>query len=155
MATLHIEHAITDLATWQRPSTGSRTGRVAAGVVAQRIHQPVDDDRYVVVQLDFPTRRQARRSAGSSRPRSGPPRPTRRGWQGARGAVVLAAVVVDQLARRVSEAVADPSGHNGAVAGKGCGRRATCWCTCVGRVTTPTATTPTPWTSQSLPRWPG
>jgi hypothetical protein len=53
MATLHIEHAITDLATWQTAFDRFADRRRAAGVVAQRIHQPVDDDRYVVVQLDF------------------------------------------------------------------------------------------------------
>ena len=29
--------------------------RKDAGVHAERIHQPVDDDRYIVVQLDFHT----------------------------------------------------------------------------------------------------
>ncbi len=53
MATLHIEHAITDLATWQTAFDRFAERRRAAGVVAQRIHQPLDDDRYVVVQLDF------------------------------------------------------------------------------------------------------
>jgi hypothetical protein len=53
MATLHIEHAITDLATWQSAFDRFAERRLAAGVVAQRIHQPVDDDCYVVLQLDF------------------------------------------------------------------------------------------------------
>ena len=55
MATLHIEHAITDLATWQTAFDRFSERRRAAGVMAARIHQPVDDDRYVVVQLDFPS----------------------------------------------------------------------------------------------------
>jgi hypothetical protein len=53
MATLHIEHAITDLATWRTAFDRFAERRRAAGVVAQRIHQPLDDDHYVVVQLDF------------------------------------------------------------------------------------------------------
>ena len=59
MATLHIEHAITDLATWREAFDRFEGRRVAGGVVAHRIHQPVDDDRYVVVQLDFPSADQA------------------------------------------------------------------------------------------------
>lgn len=59
MATLHIEHAITDLATWQTAFDRFADRRRAAGVVAQRVHQPADDDRYVVVQLDFPSVAQA------------------------------------------------------------------------------------------------
>jgi hypothetical protein len=53
MATLHIEHAVTDLATWQKAFDRFAARRRGAGVVAQRIHQPLDDDHYVVVQLDF------------------------------------------------------------------------------------------------------
>lgn len=59
MATLHIEHAITDLATWQTAFDRFADRRRVAGVVAQRIHQPLDDDHYVVVQLDFPSTAQA------------------------------------------------------------------------------------------------
>ncbi len=55
MATLHIEHAITDLATWQAAFDRFGDRRRAAGVLATRVHQPVEDDRYVVVQLDFPS----------------------------------------------------------------------------------------------------
>ena len=55
MATLHIEHAITDLAAWRAAFDRFAERRRAAGVVAQRIHRPVDDDHYVVVQLDFPS----------------------------------------------------------------------------------------------------
>ena len=53
MATLHIEHAITDLETWLGAFGKFTEARKAAGVVAQRIHQPVDDAKYIYVQLDF------------------------------------------------------------------------------------------------------
>ena len=53
MATLHIEHAITDLTTWQRAFDRFAGPRHAAGVVAHRVSRPVNDDHYVVVQLDF------------------------------------------------------------------------------------------------------
>ena len=53
MATLHIEHAITDLTTWRAAFDRFAEHRTAAGVVAHRITQPVDDDHYVVLQLDF------------------------------------------------------------------------------------------------------
>jgi hypothetical protein len=53
MATLHIEHAITDLRTWRAAFDRFAEHRTAAGVVAHRITQPVDDDHYVVLQLDF------------------------------------------------------------------------------------------------------
>jgi hypothetical protein len=53
MATLHIEHAITDLATWLGAFRRFADARANAGVRAERVHQPVDDERYVYVQLDF------------------------------------------------------------------------------------------------------
>ena len=59
MATLHIEHGISDFATWKRAFDGFADRRVQAGVTAQRIHQPEGDPHYVVLQLDFPTVGQA------------------------------------------------------------------------------------------------
>jgi hypothetical protein len=53
MATLHIEHAITDLPTWLGAFARFAEARALAGVRQTRIHQPVDDDRYIYVQLDF------------------------------------------------------------------------------------------------------
>lgn len=53
MATLHIEHAITDLATWLEAFNRFQDARRDAGVTAQRVHQPIDDDRYILVDLDF------------------------------------------------------------------------------------------------------
>jgi hypothetical protein len=42
MATLHIEHAITDLETWLTAFNGFAEARHGAGVRAERIRQPVD-----------------------------------------------------------------------------------------------------------------
>lgn len=55
MPTLHIEHAITDFGTWRAAFDNFADARRAAGVRAHRVQQPVDDPRYVVVDLDFDT----------------------------------------------------------------------------------------------------
>jgi hypothetical protein len=59
MATLHIEHAISDLNVWLGAFTKFEPARAKAGVLAQRIHQPVDDDKYIYVELDFDSVEQA------------------------------------------------------------------------------------------------
>ena len=51
--TLHIEHPIHDFAMWKAAFDGLADDRDRAGVLAARIAQPVDDERYVVVDLDF------------------------------------------------------------------------------------------------------
>ena len=55
MATLHIEHKISDFATWKAAFDRFAGRRREAGVTAYRIHQPHDDAAYVVLQLDFPS----------------------------------------------------------------------------------------------------
>lgn len=52
-ATLHIEHPITDLETWLKAFTRFEDARKRAGVRAQHVRQPVDDDKYIYVTLDF------------------------------------------------------------------------------------------------------
>ena len=52
-ATLHIEHPITDLQTWLGAFTRFEGAREKAGVRGQRVRQPVDDDKYIYVTLDF------------------------------------------------------------------------------------------------------
>jgi hypothetical protein len=59
VATLHIEHPITDLETWLGAFGRFEEARSKAGVQAQRVHQPIDDDRYILVELDFDTVEQA------------------------------------------------------------------------------------------------
>jgi hypothetical protein len=64
MATLHIEHPISDLAVWRAAFDRFAERRREGGVAAERIQQPVDDDHYVVIDLDFATVDQARRFLG-------------------------------------------------------------------------------------------
>ena len=59
MATLHIEHPITDYLTWRSAFDDFLTARQAAGVRAESVRQPVDDPHYIVVDLDFKTVEQA------------------------------------------------------------------------------------------------
>ena len=59
VATLHIEHAITDLSTWLGAFHRFEEARQKAGVLAQRVFQPVDDEKYIYVQLDFDSVEQA------------------------------------------------------------------------------------------------
>jgi len=53
MITLHIEHPITDFATWRSAFDRFAEARAQGGVLDARIQQPVDDPRYVVVDLEF------------------------------------------------------------------------------------------------------
>jgi hypothetical protein len=55
MPTLHIEHPITDFETWVQAFGRFAEARRQAGVLAQRVQRPVDDPRYVVIDLDFET----------------------------------------------------------------------------------------------------
>jgi len=59
MTILRIEHAISDLATWQAAFDRFADARTRAGVRGQRIHQPVDDANYICLDLDFDTPGQA------------------------------------------------------------------------------------------------
>jgi hypothetical protein len=53
MPTLHIEHEISDLDTWLGAFNAFADARRGAGVLAERIQQPVDDAHFIVVDLDF------------------------------------------------------------------------------------------------------
>ena len=64
MTTLHIQHPITDFATWESAFNRFAEGRQRAGVRSQRIQQPVDDPKYVVIDLDFDTTGEARSFQG-------------------------------------------------------------------------------------------
>jgi hypothetical protein len=64
MTTLHIEHPVTDLAVWRAAFDRFAERRRTGGVSAERVQHPVDDDHYVVVDLDFPTREAAERFRG-------------------------------------------------------------------------------------------
>lgn len=64
MPTLQIEHPVTDLAVWQTAFDRFAERRRQGGVSAELIRQPVDDDHYVVIDLEFPTREQAEHFRG-------------------------------------------------------------------------------------------
>jgi hypothetical protein len=64
VTTLHIEHAITDFGTWSAAFHRFADHRRQGGVQTERIARPVDDDHYVVVDLDFAAREQAQRFLG-------------------------------------------------------------------------------------------
>jgi len=55
MTTLHIEHPVTDFGTWKAAFDRFAAARERSGVRGHRILRPVDDARYVVVDLDFQT----------------------------------------------------------------------------------------------------
>jgi hypothetical protein len=59
LPTVHIEHPITDLGTWLGAFARFEDARQKAGVRAQRIRQPIDDDKYIYVDLDFDSIEQA------------------------------------------------------------------------------------------------
>jgi hypothetical protein len=55
MPTLHIEHPITDLDTWLSAFNRFAEVRRTAGVRSEIVRQPVDDPRFIVIDLDFGT----------------------------------------------------------------------------------------------------
>jgi hypothetical protein len=57
--TLKIEHAIVDFETWKRAFERDPVGRAQAGVRRYRVWQPVDDQNYVFIDLDFDGRAEA------------------------------------------------------------------------------------------------
>jgi hypothetical protein len=59
MTTLHIQHPVTDFDTWTSAFSRFADARRDAGVRAQRIQRPVDDPRFVVIDLDFDTAAEA------------------------------------------------------------------------------------------------
>jgi hypothetical protein len=59
MPTLHIQHPITDLATWTRAFTALAEVRRQAGVSTETVRHPVGDEAFVVVDLEFGTTEQA------------------------------------------------------------------------------------------------
>ena len=60
MTTLRIEHAIHDYETWQRAFDSFAGARAKAGVRGYTIRQPVDDPKYLMLDLEFGTPVQAR-----------------------------------------------------------------------------------------------
>lgn len=71
MPTLHIQHGITDFDTWKSAFNRFADVRRDAGVRAERVQRPVDDPRYVVIDLDFDTTDEAEAFLVFLTPRSG------------------------------------------------------------------------------------
>ncbi len=61
MPNLHIEHPITDFATWKQAFERLDHVRATAGVVNAEIQQPVNDPLFVVIDLEFATIGEAER----------------------------------------------------------------------------------------------
>jgi hypothetical protein len=59
MTTLRIEHAIHDFETWQKAFDGFAEARTRAGVRSLAIRRPVDDPKYLLLDLEFDTAGQA------------------------------------------------------------------------------------------------
>lgn len=55
MATLHIEHSIVDFDIWTAAFDRFAGVREQAGVRRHHIQRPVDDPKYVVIDLEFDT----------------------------------------------------------------------------------------------------
>ena len=55
MATLRIEHEITDYTTWKTAFDSFAPARAQAGVDGVAIRQPVNDPKYVMLDLEFDT----------------------------------------------------------------------------------------------------
>lgn len=69
MTTLRIEHAIHDFGTWQKAFDGFAEARTRAGVRSLAIRRPVDDPKYLMLDLEFDTAAQAEAFAGFLRQR--------------------------------------------------------------------------------------
>jgi hypothetical protein len=59
MTTLHIEHAIVDIDLWLQAFNRMEGARARAGVRSAHVRQPHDDPRFVVIDLDFDTTKEA------------------------------------------------------------------------------------------------
>ena len=59
MATLRIEHAIHDYDLWQQAFDSFEQARAKAGVRSFAIRQPVNDPKYLMLDLEFDTQGQA------------------------------------------------------------------------------------------------
>lgn len=59
MYMLRIEHSISDFAEWKRAFDSDPVGRERSGVRRYRVLRPVDDEKYVMIDLEFDTVEQA------------------------------------------------------------------------------------------------
>lgn len=59
MVSLHIEHPVTDLATWTTAYQRFSDIRRQSGVTAESVRHPEGDDHRVIIDLEFDTTDQA------------------------------------------------------------------------------------------------
>jgi len=59
MYVLHIEHPVMDFDGWKKAFDSDPVGREKSGVRRYQILRPVNDPRYVVIDLEFDTASQA------------------------------------------------------------------------------------------------
>lgn len=55
MPTIQLEHVVRDFDAWKAAFDSDPIDRAAGGVRSYRILRPVDDPRYVIVDLEFAT----------------------------------------------------------------------------------------------------
>jgi hypothetical protein len=60
MYTLRIEHPVVDFETWKNAFDGDPVDRRKLGVRRYQVSRPIDDPKYVVVDLEFETASQAK-----------------------------------------------------------------------------------------------
>jgi hypothetical protein len=56
MVTVQIEHPIRDYQAWKAAFDADPAQRQASGVFRYRVSRPVDDQLYVIIELDFAAR---------------------------------------------------------------------------------------------------
>lgn len=59
MITVRIEHPINDYNTWKAAFDRDPVDRAGSGVTRYTVSRPLDDDAFVVIDLDFPSTGQA------------------------------------------------------------------------------------------------
>jgi hypothetical protein len=59
MSILRIEHPVADFAAWKEAFDADPVGRERSGVRRYQVMRPVDDDRYVLIDLEFDTPEEA------------------------------------------------------------------------------------------------
>ncbi len=59
MYILRIEHPVMDFEGWKKAFDSDPVGREKSGVRQYRILRPVDDEKYVMIDLEFDTAEQA------------------------------------------------------------------------------------------------
>ena len=59
MYVLHIEHPVPDYANWKKAFDSDPVDRKKSGVLRYQVLRPVDDPKYVIIELEFATLAQA------------------------------------------------------------------------------------------------